>query len=454
MAMEIFNNRFYKVLDDNVTVGEMGGTDTIVVFELPCNARQSRSYKKKPDDPFLVPVYLSDARPLGRALYTTSRNSPGLFGYPMIIAITREESQSLDAMYDLIVSRLERWTAHARDLYSWEEGPETEHVPLDAPAPDSITEITEDGKVITVESSPPEGDIVDEKAMILDGVDEEDPQLVPHKVGTKKDLFNIRLQAGQKEYGTATGFYTRADYSTWDTRIQEAEEEPCLLREDDALYLEFEEDRRGFFFGDSGKWDYALWDVGSWEVFTHPEYEEAKKANADKQGKGISLHDCLDEFTKEEKLGEDDLWYCPSCKKHQQATKKFDLWKAPDILAVHLKRFSNNRTLRDKIDAHIDFPTEGLDLTDRVQERIIAKKLLAEGVDIAELDLTDAEEPLIYDLFAVDEHIGGLGGGHYRAYAYNHTTEKWYHFDDSFVTSARASDSVVSFDFWGLLRSA
>lgn len=30
-----------------------------------------------------------------------------------------------------------------------------------------------------------------------------------------------------------------------------------------------------------------------------------------KQGKNISIDDCLDEFSKEETLGQDDLWYCP-----------------------------------------------------------------------------------------------------------------------------------------------
>ena len=38
--------------------------------------------------------------------------------------------------------------------------------------------------------------------------------------------------------------------------------------------------------------------------------------------------------------------YCPSCKKHQQATKKFDLWKLPKILIIHLKRFSYNRCVQ------------------------------------------------------------------------------------------------------------
>lgn len=48
--------------------------------------------------------------------------------------------------------------------------------------------------------------------------------------------------------------------------------------------------------------------------------------------------------------------YCPTCKKHQQATKKFDLWSLPRILVVHLKRFSYNRCWRDKLDTVVDFP--------------------------------------------------------------------------------------------------
>lgn len=48
--------------------------------------------------------------------------------------------------------------------------------------------------------------------------------------------------------------------------------------------------------------------------------------------------------------------YCPECKKHQPATKKFDLWNLPEILIVHLKRFSYSRFYRDKIDAIVEFP--------------------------------------------------------------------------------------------------
>jgi len=176
----------------------------------------------------------------------------------------------------------------------------------------------------------------------------------------------------------------------------------------------------------------------------HPEFSEALKAAAAKTQRGISLQNCLDEFTKEEQLGEDDPWYCPQCKKHQQATKKFDLWSVPDVLVVHLKRFSNSRALRDKIEAFVDFPVEGLDLTEMVQERKIAKRLQEQDVDFEQLKFGDLEEPLLYDLYAVDEHRGGLGGGHYRAYGFNDLTNQWYQFDDAFVSLSRPEAAVNS----------
>ena len=70
----------------------------------------------------------------------------------------------------------------------------------------------------------------------------------------------------------------------------------------------------------------------------------------------INLSECLKLYTSQEKLGADDAWYCPNCQKHQQATKKFDLWSLPEMLVIHLKRFSYNRYWRDKIDTVIEFP--------------------------------------------------------------------------------------------------
>jgi ubiquitin carboxyl-terminal hydrolase 4/11/15 len=72
--------------------------------------------------------------------------------------------------------------------------------------------------------------------------------------------------------------------------------------------------------------------------------------------KTITLSDCLTEFTKEERLGEDDMWYCGNCKEHKQATKKVELWKVPDVLVFALKRFSSSRYSRDKVCLFLSLP--------------------------------------------------------------------------------------------------
>ena len=84
--------------------------------------------------------------------------------------------------------------------------------------------------------------------------------------------------------------------------------------------------------------------------------------------------------------------YCPNCKKHQRATKKFDLWSLPEVLVIHLKRFSYTRSLRDKLDTLVEFPTRGLNMAPY----------------IIDPNPTDA----VYDLIGVCNHYGGLGGGH------------------------------------------
>ncbi|KAG2011841.1 ubiquitin-specific protease [Coprinopsis cinerea AmutBmut pab1-1] len=455
LMLEIFQHKFYKLLDDSLPVNEMSETDVIVCFELPCNARMNRTYKKKEDDPFILPLFLCDAKPTATRGFTY-RSGPSLFGYPAIVVVDRGQATTVDAIYDAVITRLQRWTKNARDLYDWEVSSEPiseVSIPVPGfPPLETVTEITPtaEGEVV-VQPSAEESVIVDEKNMVVDEeAPSDDVELevgTPRPYRTKKDVFTLKIYTNQKEYGAGYGTYSRTEeWATWEHRLadQETGIDPFLIRQDDALYAEFDENMKAYYFGDS-KLENARWDEREWEEFVHPELAANQKADSLKQRRGITLQDCLEEFVKEEQLGEDDLWYCPSCKKHQQATKKFDLWKAPDILVVHLKRFSNNRILRDKIDTFVDFPVEGLDLGDKVGERAVATRLKEQGVELEELKTVNLDEPLVYDLFAVDEHMGGLGGGHYRAYASNHLTGKWYHFDDGYVKQASAEESVVGF---------
>ncbi|KAK4337397.1 hypothetical protein RND71_043344 [Anisodus tanguticus] len=113
-----------------------------------------------------------------------------------------------------------------------------------------------------------------------------------------------------------------------------------------------------------------------------------------------TLEDCLKIFTDKEILSLEDSWYCPKCKKPQKACKQLTIWRLPEILIIHLKRFSYKHCTRDKIDNFIEFPLYGLDLK-----------------NFCSSSQRNLENKTIYDLFAVINHFGGIYGGHYTATA-------------------------------------
>lgn len=128
----------------------------------------------------------------------------------------------------------------------------------------------------------------------------------------------------------------------------------------------------------------------------------------------VSLYRCLEAFLKEEPLGPDDMWYCPGCKTHRQASKKLDLWRLPEILVIHLKRFSYSRFMKNKLETYVDFPVDNLDLSTYITHKngMVSNR---------------------YMLYAVSNHYGSMGGGHYTAFVH-HGGDQWYDFDDSRVS--------------------
>lgn len=186
-----------------------------------------------------------------------------------------------------------------------------------------------------------------------------------------------------------------------------------LLKLGESIIVDWSDDGHDALFGSIGGYDDEMRGAPTYDsvpTLPDPELEEKRRVRSSRRRNGVTLGDCLDEFGKPEILSENDAWYCPRCKEHRRASKTFELWKAPDILVVHLKRFSAQGRFRDKLDVFVDFPVQGLDLstTLAVQE--------------------DGKSP-IYDLFAVDNHYGGLGGGHYTAYAQNFKDNQWYEYN-------------------------
>ena len=73
-----------------------------------------------------------------------------------------------------------------------------------------------------------------------------------------------------------------------------------------------------------------------------------------------SLQDCLDDFTKVEKMTGDEQYHCDQCNSKQDATRSCQLTQLPPVLHLQLNRFRYDLQLgrKKKISAEIEFPVE------------------------------------------------------------------------------------------------
>lgn len=146
-----------------------------------------------------------------------------------------------------------------------------------------------------------------------------------------------------------------------------------------------------------------------------------------------TLDDCLEEFIKEETLDGDDLYKCESCKERRVCTKRLQFYRLPSVLVISLKRFSDVG-FREKVSTNVNFPIAKLDLSAYMLDRGMGAQ---------------------YELFAVSNHMGGVGGGHYTATCRNAQDHKWYSFNDSHVsptTSGQALGPAAYVLFYRRLR--
>jgi ubiquitin C-terminal hydrolase len=138
----------------------------------------------------------------------------------------------------------------------------------------------------------------------------------------------------------------------------------------------------------------------------------------------VTLGACFAYLSEPEVLDENNQWYCQHCRTFVCAEKQVDIWKVPEVLILHLKRFINGRSGVVKADAFIDFP-----------DRINLRQFIAGPQG-------DMDQE--YLLFAVCNHRGSIGGGHYTAHAVvqdprlpPNEKRKWYAFNDDSVSEAQ-----------------
>ena len=183
----------------------------------------------------------------------------------------------------------------------------------------------------------------------------------------------------------------------------------------------------------------------------------------------VSLEECLESFTKVEKIPEA---YCSRCREFRVQTKKMSVWRLPPVMIIHLKRFQFTQHMRRKLRDLVVFPTEGLDFSnivamdescpltmrriDSVGKNLVNDQLSANDDEKGDLDTespkysSDENATLkigdhsdsLYDLYGVVHHQGALSGGHYVASLKSEIDGKWRLFNDAQVYEISDRDVV------------
>ncbi|XP_072569144.1 ubiquitin carboxyl-terminal hydrolase 11 isoform X1 [Paramormyrops kingsleyae] len=468
IVADVFNHRFYKIYQADESLSCILDRDDIFVYEL------SRGSVEEDGDEVVLALYLRERSHYRDYGSGSSNYGTSLFGHPLLISTPRSLC-SQEALYLYFLQRLARYV---RQPDPSEEVDEEEEADDDDDEEEELYKTQTNG--VSDDDDEEESDKPGPSKREGDGQADGSESEVNHanNITGEEDtaVANSRRKKGcAAEDGESAGATVSEELPDASGSPQAARQQPSEEDEDGEEEVDKDEatppspqsserqpkrkccptKRSKSLFSiqavnSNGTTERGLGDGGNTFSFSSQPYvaidwdpdmkkkhyneNEAEKYMKDRsmeiphQQARVDLQQCIELFTTVETLEEENPWYCPLCKKHQLATKKLDLWSLPEVLIIHLKRFSYTKYSREKLDTIVDFPLRDLDFS----------QFLLRKTD------SDREPPSRYDLMAVSNHYGGLRDGHYTSYARNKDNGQWYYFDDSKVTYAREEQIVTN----------
>ncbi|KAG7495009.1 ubiquitin carboxyl-terminal hydrolase 4 [Solea senegalensis] len=420
VVTDVYNHRFHKVYRRDENLNQIMEKDDIFMYEV----------QEENSERMNLPVYFRERH----SKHAANSTSTMLFGQPLLITVPRHNLVA-DVLYEKILERIGRYVKLPQSPGT--ESRASASVASCSQAPECSTSTSvnaglsgcgsplSDGASCSASSS--NGSNHSGTCNETNGIYDGDEEAMDHQVSpepqngqseeeeeeTTSDLENgsNKGESKAKKSTVPAKLFTFSivnSYGTANISPLPCDGNVLKLNPHSTVAIDWD--------NESKKLCYDEQEAEAYEKHESMIQPQKKKAT-------VALRECIELFTTMETLGEHDPWYCPTCKKHQQATKKFDLWSLPRILVVHLKRFSYNRCWRDKLDTVVDFPIRDLNMSEFVCD--------------------PKAGPYVYDLIAVSNHYGGMGGGHYTAYGKNKMDGNWYYFDDSSVSSA-TEDQIVT----------
>ncbi|XP_077001360.1 LOW QUALITY PROTEIN: ubiquitin carboxyl-terminal hydrolase 11 [Tamandua tetradactyla] len=376
MVADVFSHRFYKIYQLEESLSSILDRDDTFIYEV--SNRAGTSEGKRED--VVLPVYLRERTPARD--YNNSYYGLMLFGHPLLVSVPRDRL-TWDALYHILLYRLSRYVTRP-----------TSDDEDDGDEKGNVEEKDNISKPVNVAGGSSQ-DLGPEQAGPSSGVqggnrppsdNSPGPSRWPQR-SRRKQLFTLQTV-------NSNGTSDRTTYN------EDGHAQPYIA-------IDWEPEMKKRYYNEVEAEGYVKHDCVGYML---------KKAP-------VRLQECIELFTTVETLEKENPWYCPTCKQHQLATKKLDLWMLPETLIIHLKRFSYTKFSREKLDTLVEFPIRDLDFSEFV------------------IKPQNESNPELYkyDLIAVSNHYGGLRDGHYTTFACNKDSGQWHYFDDSSVSPVAES---------------
>lgn len=276
VVADVYNHRFHKIFQMDEGLNHILPRDDIFVYEVYGTSTDGTEY-------VTLPVYFRERK----SNPPSTSSGVVLYGQPVMISVPKHKL-TLEALYQAVCERISRY--------------------IKQPLPD------ESG------SSPLEPGSCNGSRGSCEGEDEE----MEHQEEGKEQLSETE-GSGEEELGNDHGETTQKSrgqrcprrlftfslvnsYGTADINSLATDGKLLKLNSRSTLAIDWDTETRSLYYDEQ--------ESEAYEKHVSMLQSQKKKKTA------VALRECIELFTTMETLGEHDPWYCPNCKKHQQATKK------------------------------------------------------------------------------------------------------------------------------------
>ncbi|XP_051563513.1 ubiquitin carboxyl-terminal hydrolase 4-like isoform X2 [Myxocyprinus asiaticus] len=353
VVADVYNHRFHKIYKRDDGLNHITEKDDIFVYEV----------LEEDSERMNLPVYFRERH----SKHSGGSSGAMLFGQPLLITVPRH-NLTVDALYDRVLERIGRYVKRSQGTISESRASASATSSSSSQSPECIASVSSHSKGLSGCSSP----VLDGASCSAtsngsnhsgtcngpNGVCDGEEEAMDHQESPEPENSHSDTVDGEEDSESENGpnsnsgksissrpklfsFSMVNSYGTANISSLPFDGNLLKLTIHSTVAIDWDSDNKKLCYDDQ-------------EAEAYDKHENV--LHAQKKKTTVALRECIELFTTMETLGEHDPWYCPTCKKHQQATKKFDLWSLPRILVVHLKRFSYNRCWRDKLDTVVDFP--------------------------------------------------------------------------------------------------